>query len=77
MPLLTPQVKLVADGYLCVIQDASKTYHPTDVTFGFQRGSPYVALFSEKILLLKQSGQVQKILDKYLTAKDTGECRTG
>ncbi len=44
------------------------------VAFAFQRRSPYVPLFDAKMLKLKQSGEVDKVMDKYLNLKDNVVC---
>ena len=66
--------KLNMDDYPCKITFAPKDYFKNYVSFAFPKGSPYVDLFSEKILAMKQSGQVEKILGHYLRAKDHVTC---
>ncbi len=41
-------------GYPCRIRNAAPRYYDNSVTFAFQKGSPYVPLFNDKILTLKQ-----------------------
>ena len=66
--------KLAFEGYPCDIEASPKEYLPNQVSFGFQTGSPYVELFNHKILMMRESGQVGKIIDKYLRAKDVASC---
>ena len=55
------QTKLVVPQYPCIVDAAERYYFKHHVSFAFQKGSPYVQLFNEKILLMKQSGTVEKI----------------
>ena len=56
-------------GYPCHIDAAKSKYYPNFVSFAFPKDSPFVALFSAKILVLKQSGEVDKLIRKYLVRK--------
>ena len=58
--------KLNMAGYPCRIRAAPPRYAEVPVTFAFRKGSPYVPLFNSKILTMKQSGEVQKMMEKYL-----------
>ncbi len=62
------------EAYPCQIRAAPPRYLSNSVTFAFQKGSPYVPLFNAKILTLKQSGEVQKMIDKYLNTKADVTC---
>lgn len=64
------------EGYPCHIGVAAPHYNENYVSFAFPNGSPYVALFSAKILKLKQGGEVDKLLHKYLSTKDAVTCDT-
>ncbi len=55
-------------GYPCQIGAASARYNENYVSFGFPKGSQFVSLFSAFILKLKQGGEVEKLIDKYLGA---------
>ena len=58
----------MSKSYPCTIDVANAKYYPTAVSFPFPKGSPYVELFSREILLLKQSGQIIKLIEKHLTS---------
>ena len=54
--------------YPCTISSSTLKYFPMLVSFPFVKGSPYVDLFSKGILLLKQSGQVDKLIEQHLSS---------
>ena len=66
--------KIALDDYPCRITTAATSYFDNYVSFAFPKNSDLVGLFSEKILALKQSGQVEKVLDKYFGVKRRVTC---
>ncbi len=61
-------------GYPCQIRVAAPHYNENYVSFAFVKGSPYVSLFSNRILKLKQGGEVEKLLAKYMDSKSNVSC---
>ena len=70
------QAKLTMDGYPCNIVSTRLSYFKNYVSFAFPKGSPYVRIFSDLILVMRQSGQVDDVLHNYYSAKDSISCQT-
>ena len=61
------QGKLQLKGYPCVITYASTLYRQGYWAFPFPKNSPYRKLFSHHLLAMRQSGQIQRLLDMHIT----------
>ena len=62
---LTREIELT--GYPCVITKASTSYKLGYWAFPFPKNSPYRKLFSHHLLAMRQSGQIQRLLDMHIT----------
>jgi len=60
--------ELGLEGYPCLIKRAKKSYLKSTVSFTFQKNSPYTKLFSYFLLKMMESGQIQEIYRKHISA---------